>query len=55
MRKYKMATVYYIRVNGRVYERTEKETRRDELLEILPRLFLDAEITVEAKRERRYL
>ena len=55
MRKYKMVTKWYIRVNGRVFEVTEKETRRDELVEILPGFYPGAVIETEAKRERRYL
>lgn len=54
-RKYKMAKVYYIRVNGRCFQTTEKEERRDELLDILPRMYPTAEITCETKRERRYI
>jgi len=54
-RKYKMITFWYIRVNGRVFQRTENEARKNELLDILPGFYPGAEIIAESKRERRYI
>ena len=55
MRKYSMVTYWLLRVGDRVFQRTEKPERRDELLELLPRLFPGAEIKAEQHRERRYI
>ena len=54
-RKYKMVTIYYIWVNDRCFQRTEKEERKDDLLNLLPDMFPGAEVWCEEKRERRYI
>lgn len=54
-RKYKMVTVWDARVDGRCFQKTEKEERAKELMEILPQLYPNAEITVTPKKERRYI
>ena len=54
MKKYRMVTAYYVHVDSRTFERTESEVRKDELLELLPGFFPDAEIWAEEKRERKY-
>ena len=53
-RKYKMVKEYYIRVDGRCFDITEKEERKDELLELLPKFYPNSEITWELKRKRQY-
>lgn len=53
-RRYKMVTIYSVWVNGRCFQTTEKEERRDELMELLPQFYPGAEISWEAKKERRY-
>lgn len=50
-----MVTVYYIMVNDRCFEKTEKEDRKDDLLGLLPDFFPNAEIWYEKKKERRYI
>lgn len=55
MRKYKMITVWYARVDGRCFQTTEKEERAKELREILPQLYPNSEITVEPIKRRRYI
>ena len=42
---------YVIRVNGRVFEISKTKERRDEIMEILRRLYPDAEITATRKRK----
>lgn len=41
---------YYVRVNGRVFEESKTEERRDEIVEILRSMYPNANITVEKKR-----
>ena len=54
-RQYKMVTTYYIYVNDRCFQKTEKEERKNELVtELLPQFYPGANIWYEAKRERRY-
>lgn len=54
-RKYKMVKVYHVRVDGRTFQTTEKEERRDELLELLPKFYPNSEITCDTKREKRWV
>lgn len=55
MKSYKMIKTYTVRVNGRAFQKTESESRRDELLDLLPGFYPGAVITVETKRERKYI
>lgn len=55
-RSYKMVTKWHVRVNGRVFQITDSEARKDELVnELLPQFYPGADITAEVKRERRYM
>lgn len=54
-RPYKMVTVWYARVDGRCFQTTEKEERAKELAELLPQFYPNSEITITAKKQRRYL
>lgn len=55
MRKYKMRKFWRVRVDGRVFEDSKTEERKDEIVDILKRGFPNSEISVEVKRERVYL
>jgi len=52
--KYHYRTFWRVRVDGRVYEDSKTEERRDEIVPILKQLYPDSEVTVERKRERVY-
>lgn len=54
MAQYRMVTYFLVYVGGRVFERTERPERVEELRELLPQFYPGAEITVEAHKERRY-
>ena len=47
-----MAT-YIVRVDGRCFEESKTEERKDEIVGILKQVYPDSEITVEKKRSRR--
>jgi len=42
-----MKNIFYVTVNGRAYEETESEERRDELLKVWPEMFPLAEVKAE--------
>lgn len=49
---YKYKTTWLVRVDGRVFEESKTEERKNEIVEILARLYPSAEITAEVKRTR---
>lgn len=49
---YKYKTTWLVRVDGRVFEESKTEDRRDEIMGILRNLYPGAEITSERKRTR---
>lgn len=52
MEKYKIRKTWLVRINGRVFEESKTEERRDEILDILHGMYPDAEISSEIKRTR---
>jgi hypothetical protein len=44
---------YLVRVNGRVFEESKTEERKNEIVEILRSMYTNAEITVEKKRGKK--
>ena len=54
-RKYKMVTLYDVLVNGRCFETTDNEERRNWLLGALPKHYIGATVTYETKRKRKYI
>ena len=50
--KYKIKKTWLVRVNGRVFEESKTEERKNEVMEILSGLYPNAEITADAKRTR---
>jgi len=50
--KYKIKKTWLVRVDGRVFEESKTEERKNEIVEILAGLYPNAEITAEAKRTR---
>ena len=47
-----MKTTWMVRVNGRWFEESRTEERKNEIVEILRQVYPTAEITVEVKRTR---
>ena len=54
-RKYTMETFYRVRVDGRVFEDSKTPARRTEVIDILRQAYPNSEITVETKRQRKYV
>lgn len=54
-RKYKMVTVWDIRVDGRCFQKTEKEEIAKEFLDILTVMYPNSEVKVTPHKERRYI
>lgn len=54
-RKYKYITKYEIRVDGRLFEFSKTEERRDEIVPLLHQFYPNAEITAVPKKERIYI
>lgn len=52
--KYHYKTTWIIRVDGRYFEESKTEERRDEILPILKQLYPESEVTAERKRTRVY-
>lgn len=52
--KYRMETVYIVRVDGRMFETSKTKERRDEIVEALKQIYVGSEITAEEKRRRAY-
>jgi hypothetical protein len=52
--KYHYKTTWIVRVDGRCFEESRTEERRDEIVPILQRLYPDSEVTAERKRTRVY-
>lgn len=50
--KYKIKKTWLVRVDGRVFEESKTEERKNEIVEILTKLYPSAEITAEVKRTR---
>lgn len=53
--KWKMVTIYDARVDGRLFQNTEKKERADELAELLPKFYPNSKIEITARKERRYI
>ena len=54
-RKYKYITKYEIRVDGRLFEFSKTEERRDEIVPLLHQFYPNAEITAVPKKESIYI
>ena len=54
-RQYKMITVWDARVDGRCFQTPESEERAKELAELLPKFYPTSDITITAKKKRRYI
>lgn len=55
MKKYRMVTMYSVYVGHRVFETTDNEVRRDELLDLLPKFYPNEKIWAESERKRKYI
>lgn len=54
-RKYKYITKWEVRVDGRIFELSKTEERKNEIVPILKSFYPNAEITATKKRERKYI
>lgn len=54
-KKYKYITKWEVRVNGRLFEFSKTEERKNEIVPILKSVYPDAEITATKKKERKYI
>ena len=52
--KWKMVTIYEVRIDGKLFEDTENKERADQLKDVLPKFYPNSTITVTAKKKRKY-